>query len=159
MRILLCSSCTIRLFSKICWTKYVFPLWLGPTTNSENLWRKLNYSGYFLAVKEVVACTAFRFLAACNECALRLLGERFSPVVWGLSEFVCGDWHDSCHDDTCVCLRTCCFSLDSKPWTFERCADVILKIRPAANRSGPSKSSRHKCSRKWFKFKYKLSSI
>ena len=27
---------------KICWTKYVFPLCVGPTTKSENLWRKLN---------------------------------------------------------------------------------------------------------------------
>ena len=27
MRIRFCSSYTIRLFSKICWTKYVFPVW------------------------------------------------------------------------------------------------------------------------------------
>ena len=59
MRILFCSSYTIRLFSKICWTKYVFPLCVGPTTKSENLWQKLNSGHGYVTMNAVTFRAAF----------------------------------------------------------------------------------------------------
>ena len=81
MRILFCSSYTIRLLSKICWTKYVFPLCVGPTTKSENLWRKLN-SGQDLVAKDVVRAAVLGLFAG-GKCSLCF--TRFCP---GFSTFI-----------------------------------------------------------------------
>ena len=59
MRILFCSSYTIRLCFKICWTKYVLPLYVGPTTKSENLWRKLNPGQGLVSIDAVTFRAAF----------------------------------------------------------------------------------------------------
>ena len=59
MRILFCSSFTIRLCFKICWTKYVLPLCVGPTTKSENLWRKLNSGQGLVSIDAVTFRAAF----------------------------------------------------------------------------------------------------
>ena len=59
MRMLFCSSYTIRLCSKICWTKYVFPLCVGPTTKSENLWRKLKPGQGLVSIDAVTFRAAF----------------------------------------------------------------------------------------------------
>ena len=72
MRILFCSSYTIRLFSKICWTKYVFPLCVGPTTKSGNLWRKLN-SGHGLVTMDAVTFRAAFFGCRTEQVFLRTL--------------------------------------------------------------------------------------
>ena len=59
MRILFCSSYAIRLCFKICWTKYVLPLCVGPTTKSENLWRKLNFGQDLVTIDAVTFHVAF----------------------------------------------------------------------------------------------------
>ena len=120
MRILFCSSYTIRLFSKICWTKYVFPLCVGPTTKSENLWRKLN-SGQDLVAKDVV-CVAVLGLFAGGECSHWL--TRFSL---GFSAFADGGEHATCHDDTWACFRWGFLSSGDNPWTLKRCVLRFFK--------------------------------
>ena len=122
MRVFFCSSYTIRLCFKICWTKYVFPLCVGPTTKSENLWRKLN-SGQGFVAKDAVDHTTLGFLAG-GKSSLWL--ARFSP---GSSEFVYG----SCHDDTCACFRTCCLTLDTTQTLSCYCNKLSLILSVAAD--------------------------
>ena len=95
MRILFCSSYTIRLFSKICWTKYVFPLCVGPTTKSENLWRKLN-SGHGLVTMDAVTFRAA--FVGCRTEQVFLRTHLFSSTV-------CVG-HPGSEPEQCLCERT-----------------------------------------------------
>ena len=105
MRILFCSSYTIRLCFKICGTKYVFPLCVGPTTNSESLWRKLN-SGQDLVAKDAVRAAVLGLFAGgeCSLCFIYTLLSRLLNVYIGHG-YMRRPFDACCHDDTGAYLR------------------------------------------------------